>query len=115
MNFLGNYAPQATAPSKHFFLDTGSRAPGCAPFGSEFQPTFDLAPGKKCQLWTLVTTSRTSSLLPLLCHRVEYFLCRQIYSAMMEAAMEEPLNATEASPALHHIRELIGVRPNPRL
>ncbi|CAM9403676.1 unnamed protein product [Scytosiphon promiscuus] len=38
-----------------------------------------------------------------------------VYPALMEAAMEEPLNATEVAPSISSIRELIGVRPNPRL
>lgn len=42
-------------------------------------------------------------------------LNRNVYPAMMEAAMGEPLNAAELSPAIASIRELIGVRPNPRL
>eukprot|EP00903_Cladosiphon_okamuranus_P010404 g9842.t1 len=38
-----------------------------------------------------------------------------VYPALMEAAMAEPLNATDVAPSISNIRELIGVRPNPRL
>ena len=40
---------------------------------------------------------------------------RQVYPALMEAAMAEPLNATDVAPSIGSIRELVGVRPNPRL
>lgn len=40
---------------------------------------------------------------------------RHVYPALMEAAMAEPLNATDVAPSISSIRELIGVRPNPRL
>eukprot|EP00752_Nemacystus_decipiens_P008875 g7920.t1 len=38
-----------------------------------------------------------------------------VYPALMEAAMAEPLNATDVAPSISSIRELIGVRPNSRL
>ncbi|CAM9612546.1 unnamed protein product [Ectocarpus sp. 12 AP-2014] len=39
----------------------------------------------------------------------------RVYPALMEATMAEPLNATDVAPSITSIRELIGVRPNPRL
>lgn len=40
---------------------------------------------------------------------------RQVYPALMEAAMAEPLNASDVAPSISSIRELVGVRPSPRL
>ncbi|CAM9438551.1 unnamed protein product [Discosporangium mesarthrocarpum] len=39
----------------------------------------------------------------------------QIYTAMMEAALAEPLNESDVVPSVAHVRKLIGVCPNPRL
>ncbi|CAN0142500.1 unnamed protein product [Ascophyllum nodosum] len=39
----------------------------------------------------------------------------QVYPALMNAAMSEPLNATDVAASVSSVRELVGVRPNPRL
>lgn len=40
---------------------------------------------------------------------------RQMYPALMDAAMSEPLNATDVAASVSSVRELVGVPPNPRL
>ena len=40
---------------------------------------------------------------------------RQVYPALMNAAMSEPLNATDVAASVSSVRELVGVRPNSRL